>query len=160
MREFPDFSGPMAEWPRVELVRHVPEVLEDLSKSWELALATNAVNSNEEQIWAALRRVGLNRFLGKVYCFRKIGHKKPSPEFFGYILDDLGLEGSTVFMVGDDFESDVLGAVRCGIRAVWFNEHSNEARKAKSYDTIHDMRSLPQTLVTLRSASVQFRRSL
>jgi putative hydrolase of the HAD superfamily len=96
----------------------------------------------------------LNRFLGKVYCFRKIGHKKPSPEFFGYILDDLGLDASRVFMVGDDFESDVLGAVGCGIRAVWFNENSNEARNAKSYETIHDMRSLPRVLVALRAASV------
>ena len=154
MREFPDFFGPMVEWPRVEVVQYAPQVLEELNKSWMLALATNAVNSSEEQVWAALRRVGLNRFLGKVYCFRKIGHKKPSPEFFGYVLDDLGLEASRVFMVGDDFESDVLGAVRCGIRAVWFNEHSNEARTTKSYETIHDMRSLPQALLALRTAPV------
>jgi len=152
MRDFPDFSGPMVEWPRVEVVKYVPEVLEELSKSWILALATNAINSNEEQIWGALRRVRLNPFLCKVYCFRKIGHKKPSSEFFAYILDDLHLPASRVFMVGDDFESDVLGAVRCGIRAIWFNQHSNEARHAKSYDTVHDMRSLPRALDALRAS--------
>ena len=146
MREFPDFYGPMVEWPRVEAVQYAPKILEELSKSWTLALATNAINSNEEQIWAALRRVGLNRFLRKVYCFRKIGCKKPSPEFFAYIIRDLTLDASRVFMVGDDFESDVLGAVRCGIRAIWFNEHSNETRNAKEYVTIHDMRSLPRAL--------------
>jgi FMN phosphatase YigB (HAD superfamily) len=49
-------------------------------------------------------------------------------------------------MVGDDFDSDVIGAIRCGIRAVWYNEQSTEVRKAEMYQTIHDLRSLPEAL--------------
>jgi len=149
MRDFPEFSGPMIEWPRVEPVEHASDALAGLHKTWMLALATNAVDSNEEEIWAALARVELNRFFDRVYCFRKIGHKKPSPEFFGYILNDLGLDRSSVFMVGDDFDTDVIGAIRCGIRAVWYNEQSTEVRKAEMYQTIHDLRSLPEALNTL-----------
>jgi len=146
MRDFPEFSGPMIGWPRVEPVEHAPDVLADLHKTWTLALGTNAVDSNEEEIRAALARAELNRFLDRVYCFRKIGYKKPSAEFFGYILNDLGLDRSSLFMVGDDFDSDVIGAIRCGIRAVWYNEQSTEVRKAEMYQTIHDLRSLPEAL--------------
>jgi len=149
MRDFPEFRGPMVEWPHVELVEHALEALALLRKSWMLALATNAVASNEAEIWAALRRVRLNEFLDKVYCFRTIGRKKPSAEFFGYVLNDLGLDRSRVFMVGDDFEADVIGAVRCGIRAVWFNNHSTEARETEMYTTIRDLRLLPETLTRL-----------
>jgi FMN phosphatase YigB (HAD superfamily) len=146
MKDLPGFSGPMVGWPRVEAIEGAFEVLEQLHKSWMVALATNAVNSNEEQIWAALRRISLDCFVDKIYCFRKIGHKKPSPEFFAYVLNDLGLDSSSVFMVGDDFESDIVGAVRCGLRAIWLNKQSDEERTADMYRTVHDLRSLPQTL--------------
>jgi FMN phosphatase YigB (HAD superfamily) len=51
-------------------------------------------------------------------------------------------------MVGDNFEADVLGANRSGIRAVWFNEQGDETRTGEMYQTIHDLRSLPQALET------------
>ena len=146
MKDLPDFTGPMVGWPRVERIEGALEVLAELHKTWVLALATNAVNSSEEQIWAALRRVRLDCFLDKVYCFRKIGHKKPSSEFFAYVLNDLGVDRSSVFMVGDDFESDILGAVRSRIRAIWFNGHSGEERETDMYRTVHDLKSLPEVL--------------
>ena len=149
MREFPEFSGPMVDWPHVEPVEHALETLDLLRKSWMIALATNAVASNEAEIWAALRRVQLNEVIDKVYCFRTIRYKKPSAEFFGYVLNDLGLDRSRVFMVGDDFEADVMGAVRCGIHSVWFNHRSRELRETEMYTTIHDLRLLPETLTRL-----------
>lgn len=149
MRDYSEFSGPMVKWPRIGTMEYVPEVLTRLHQTWMLALATNAVDSDEGEIWAALRRCGLDQFLDKVYCLRMIGYKKPSPEFFEYILRDLGIDRSKVVMVGDDFDSDVLGAARSGIHAVWFNRDSLEIRKGELYDTIHDFRSLPQALAKI-----------
>ena len=146
MREFAGFRGPMVNWPRVEVVKDVLKVLAGLHDEWKLCLATNAPDSHEEEIWAALRRAGLDRFLDKVYCYRKIGRKKPSPEFFEYVLRDLGVDKSRVIMVGDDFESDVLGAVSSGIHAIWFNERSKESKVGEMFGTVHDFRSLPQAV--------------
>ena len=143
----------MLNWPRVEAVRDVPEVLEELHKTWKLCVATNASDSYEEEIWGALRRVGLNQFLDKVYCSRIIGHRKPSREFFEHILNDLGVNRSRVIMVGDDFESDVLGAVECRIHAIWFNEHSRESKIGEMFRTIHNFKSLPRALDSFRTRS-------
>jgi len=74
--------------------------------------------------------------------------KKPSKEFFGYILSDLGLEPSEAIMVGDDFEADVVGANNCGIRAIWYNSRTEENRESPMHRTVHDLRSLPQALET------------
>jgi hypothetical protein len=60
MRDFPEFSGPMATWPRVEAIPNVKEALEGLQAHWILALATNVEASDEPDIRAALRRVGLD----------------------------------------------------------------------------------------------------
>jgi putative hydrolase of the HAD superfamily len=142
MRDFKEFSGPMKDWPEVEALPGAAEMLAGLHPDWILAVATNADVSEEAEIRAALNRVGLDRWLDKIYCFKKIGHKKPSPEFFAYILNDLGLAPDRVVMVGDNYEADVLGANACGLRAVWFNEFSQEDRRNDMHCTIHDLRAL------------------
>jgi len=148
MRVFPEYEGPMAAWPKVEAMPHAIDVLTELRPRTMLAIATNAADSEEAEIRAALGRVGLNKLLDKVYCYRKIGHKKPSKEFFEHLLADLGLEKSQVIMVGDDFEADVIGANNCGIRAIWYNSRTEENRESPMHRTVHDLRALPQALET------------
>jgi putative hydrolase of the HAD superfamily len=146
MRVFKEFSGPMKDWPRVESIPGAAELLATLHPDWILAIATNAEVSGEADIRAALQRADLDQFLDKVYCFKNIGYKKPSPEFFQYILEDLQLAPQAIFMVGDNYEADVLGANRFNIRAIWFNQHSLDIRENDLQRTIHAMGELPDTL--------------
>jgi len=120
--------------------------LTSLKSDWRLALATNAAESDKAQIWAALKRVDLDKLIENIYCFRKIGHKKPSREFFEFILKDLGVTVDQVVMVGDSFEIDVVGANQVGIRAIWLNERSPDRCSGKLYRTISSLADLPQVL--------------
>jgi HAD superfamily hydrolase (TIGR01458 family) len=43
---------------------------------------------------------------------------KPSPDFFGLIVDDLGVDPSEAAIVGDDVETDVEGAIRAGLAGI------------------------------------------
>jgi HAD superfamily hydrolase (TIGR01458 family) len=43
---------------------------------------------------------------------------KPSCEFFYEAVDDMKLTPSEVVMIGDDIESDILGAKKCGIKTI------------------------------------------
>jgi FMN phosphatase YigB (HAD superfamily) len=149
MRDLQEFTGPMKNWPRVEAIPGAAEMLAALQPDWILAIATNAADSDEKDIHAALQRVGLDPWIDKVYCFNKIRHKKPSLEFFQYILEDLKLGPQSVCMVGDNYEVDVLGANGCGMRAIWFNEHSQEERQAALHRSIHSLAALPEALKDL-----------
>jgi FMN phosphatase YigB (HAD superfamily) len=146
MRDFTEFSGPMKDWPRLEAIPGAAATLAVLHPDWTLALATNAADSYEKDIRLALQRVALARWLDKIYCFREIGLKKPSLAFFQYILDDLKLNLRSICIVGDNYETDVLGANACGMRAVWFNPHSLELRETDLQRTIHDLIALPACL--------------
>ena len=148
MRDFPGFSGPMADWPHVEALPNVKEILAELRPQWTLALATNTIDSDETAIWKALDRAGLRSLLDKVYCFQSIGHSKPAPGFFDYIVKDLRMDRRRMVMVGDGFEKDVLGANQSAICGIWFNESSDEVRVGEMYKTIFDFRSLPDVLAT------------
>jgi len=147
MRDFPEFIGPMIMWPKVEALPDVREVLEELGSSWTLCLATNAADSTEELIWRALERVCLKGSFDKVYCAKNVGHRKPTPEFYIHILTDLCVRKESAIMVGDNFDTDVLGANKNGIRGIWLNEKTTEKRNGAMYKTIHELRALPSEVV-------------
>ncbi len=147
MRDFPEFSGRMATWPRVEVSAHAAEALSALrSMGRLLGLATNAADSTENDVWAALRRGGLDGLLDRVYCFRSVGFRKPSREFFEFIVRDIALPRPQIVMVGDNFEVDVAGANAAGIRAVWLAGAHEAHRTGDMHRTIVDLGDLPLLL--------------
>jgi len=146
MREFPEYQGPMVNWPRIEVLPHVEEVLTRLHPDYMLVVASNAAESDESAIWGVMKRTGLADLIDRAYCFKNVGYKKPAPEFFRFILDDLGLQPEQAIMVGDDFAADVLGAQGVGIRAIWYNGRTNVVRTGLLYNTIHDFQELPGML--------------
>jgi putative hydrolase of the HAD superfamily len=149
MREIPGFRGPMVDWPRIEIVPFIEEALQAVQMGWLTAIATNATDSDEIQIRAALQKGALDLYFDRIFCYRGVGYRKPSAEFFNHIQRALGFSANQLVMVGDNFEVDVLGPVRLGIRAIWFNEHSNDSRSGGLIRTIHDLRELPGALAEL-----------
>ena len=149
MRNYPAYSGAMADWPQVACLPYTLETLSALHKDWIIALATNAADSNEEQIWSALRRVGLEAMIDRVFCSQQLGLQKPDPAYFAAVLERLRLPRSSVIMIGDDFKEDVNGALQSGLRSIWLNEKSAERRNGPGFTTIHSLLELPSALVGL-----------
>jgi len=146
MRVFPQYDGPMTSWPRVEVVPHAREVLEALRSHWTIALATNAQDSKEEDIRQALALVELDTVVDEIYCYQRIGVKKPSRAFFQYIFDELAIDAADAVMVGDSYAADVEGALAVGMRAVWFNPKSDQEKAGELVRTVHSLIELPDVL--------------
>ena len=126
MRVFPEYSGPMAHWPRVEPVHGVMEALESLRHRYELVLLSNAVDSGAALVIDALERVGLDRHFHAVFTARDLGSMKPDPEFFRVALKEIECPPERAVMVGDDYRADIIGAKKSGMWAVWFNPTEKE----------------------------------
>jgi putative hydrolase of the HAD superfamily len=149
MRDFPGFTTPMADWPHVQALPGVSETLALLQPAWRMCVASNADVSDEPAIRRALGRVDLDRWFERVYCSRSIGFKKPEPQFFGFILQDLNVQPSQAVMVGDSYPTDVLGANTSGLKAVWFNWKTPEEQSTAMHSTIHQFDQLPGVLEEL-----------
>lgn len=149
MRVFPQQRGPMYKWPHVETMPGVIETLVKLQGKWHFCLATNATDSHEDEIQLALKRVSLEKYIERIYCYRNLGIKKPSAAFFTKIMKDLGISTNAAIMIGDDFNTDVTGAVNAGIQAVWYHPDGREDRKGEKYCTIHRFSELPEALKLL-----------
>jgi len=115
-----DYPGPMVEWPEVALVPGVDRALQDLQGPYELAVATNADDSDWTLVRAALELVNVDRYFDHIFSSRDLGVTKPDPMFFVRILDALGRAPSQVVMVGDNYTSDIGGAKDAGLWTVWY----------------------------------------
>lgn len=154
MRVFPEYEGPMANWPRVARVPGVEEALLALHPPYRLILATNAAESGEPLVRAALRRVGLERYFEAVLTAQELGVCKPDLAFFQALLREVGCVPLEAVMVGDDYQNDVTGAKRAGLWTVWFNPKASPCPLAHP---VHDaeakaMAELPAALEKLRLA--------
>ena len=149
MRDHPEITMPMVEWPTVEVIDGVADVLAYLHSSGrQFALATSASISNESQIRAALARGGLDQYFARIYCFENTQLPK-GEAFYRHILSDLGIPASETLMVGDGFQKDVQDSNAVGVFAVWFNPRSDETRKSESHVTVHSMQELLAFFVSL-----------
>jgi putative hydrolase of the HAD superfamily len=121
MRNLPGQCGPMANWPMVQAVAGVGEVLSALRPAYHLALATNAQDSGADLVRAALRRVRLGDAFDSLFTARDLGAAKPDPRFYQVLVTRLGYRPREMVMVGDDYTADVTGAKDAGWQAIWFN---------------------------------------
>ena len=53
----------------------------------------------------------------------EVGIAKPDPRIFQVALERLDCSPSQAVMVGDSWDTDIVGATRLGIRAIWLNRY-------------------------------------
>ena len=129
MKVFPEFSGPMAHWPKVEAVLGVEEALKMAAKDYQLVLASNAADSSSDLVRDALERVGLERYFLHVMTARDLGAAKPEPGFFKAVLRNTGCQPGEAVMVGDHFETDIASAKGVGLWTIWYNPRGKDPPK-------------------------------
>lgn len=153
MRVYPEAKASMAEWPIVELMPGVKEALPALRKAgFRLALISNAENSDVSQVRIALKRAGIDEFIERIYLARVLGSRKPEAAFFNAVLRDLECASSEALVVGDTLKDDIFGALRSGIKAVWFRPGRARIANFPLCTCIHDFNELPKYLSLLMSA--------
>jgi FMN phosphatase YigB (HAD superfamily) len=121
MADIPGNTGPMCNWPSIQVMPNAKETLRHLSQRVKCHIATNAEDSESSQIRLALARGGLEPFITDVFCYKTVGQAKPSPEFFAHVSRKLQVNLRDLVMVGDDLEKDIIGAMNCGLQAIWYN---------------------------------------
>ncbi len=135
-------------WPVSRPMRHLflpgtEEALTELGRDYRLALVTNGVPAVQRQKVAV---TGLDRVLDGIFVAGDLGIGKPDARHFQHALDTLGETTDTCVMVGDRLATDILGAVRLGMMAVWINPDGDDPGAVRPDAQIEDMRGLPAVL--------------
>ncbi len=119
-----------------------------LSRRATIAIVTNNTVSEQEE---KLRFLGLDRTVDFLVTAEEVGAKKPDAEIFQAALSRTGVRATDAVMVGDSWESDVLGARAAGIRSVWFNRFAVHPDPPLEVPEFRSFRSPDRVEALLRS---------
>lgn len=98
------------------------DLLEYLMPKYTLCVASNA--PYKEQV-RRLTNADFIKYFKFLFMSEKIGHQKPTKDFFDTCLEQIGpIEKSDVMMIGDSLSADINGATIYGIKTCWYNPNN------------------------------------
>ncbi|WP_047982828.1 HAD family hydrolase [Ornithinibacillus californiensis] len=102
-------------------------VLNQLKDNYQLVMLTNGSPSLQKtklELTPALLA-----YFDTIFISGDFGIGKPDPSLFNYLLEETGLTTSNSIMVGDNLNTDILGANRVGMKNVWINRNNQKTKE-------------------------------
>ena len=96
------------------------DILKRLTVEYELGLVTNF--AYPPGACRILDRFSLKSFFRVIVISGEVGWKKPSQQIFSIALSRLNANPEETLFVGDDYEADIVGAKRLGMRTVFLGK--------------------------------------
>lgn len=120
------------------LLPYTIEILEYLKPKYPMHIITNGFNESQAK---KLNASGLTPYFDLIITSETTGHKKPDARIFQYALDNLGINNHDAIMIGDNPNSDILGAINAKIDQVYFDPHG-KGIELKPTHTIKHLKEL------------------
>ncbi len=100
------------------LLPYAREVLEYLQPKYQLHIITNGFSEVQD---LKLSSGGIQHFFPFVFTSAQSGFQKPHKEIFLHALQATNARLEESLMIGDNYETDILGAKNTGMEAIFFN---------------------------------------
>jgi putative hydrolase of the HAD superfamily len=84
------------------------------------------VSNSEGRLAELIEEIGWGGVFAVVADSGKLGIEKPDPAIFAWTAEQLGVPLAGIVHVGDSWGADVDGAVRAGLRAIWFRARARK----------------------------------
>ena len=107
------------------------DVLKYLQSKYALHLITNGF---AEVQWIKLEHSGLKPFFEHIIVSEEVGTQKPDKAIFEIAMDRASTHADECIMIGDNYNTDIVGARKAGMDQVFFNPRKNRKREAVTYE--------------------------
>ena len=127
------------ECPRKKaLMPNAGKVLDKLSQDFELGIITNGFDDTQN---IKLKYSEIDHYFKWVVTSESSGYRKPAKGIFDFTLDYSGGSLENIVIIGDNLQTDILGAKNAGWKSVWYNPQKEPI--APSQLQVHDLIELP-----------------
>lgn len=110
------------------------EILTYLKKKYPLHVITNGFNESQSK---KMKSSGLDQYFDLIVTSETTGHKKPDPRIFHHAMEQLATSPELCIMIGDNPNSDILGAQNASIDQVYFNPNGKETELNPTFTISH-----------------------
>lgn len=116
------------------------EILQTIiEKGIKIAVVTNGPSAFQN---AKIDQLGLRKYVKEFIISEEVGFKKPEPEIYQIAMKKLMAKTQTTLFVGDNPNTDILGAFRLGLKTAWMaNDYIWEE---KSFEPDYTLNSVYQ----------------
>jgi len=118
------------------------EVLQYLQSKYTLHLITNGF---AEVQWIKLEHSGLRPFFEHIVISEEVGTQKPNKEIFEIAMQRANTVVDACIMIGDNFNTDILGAKNAGMDQIFFNPKKDRVRDTVTH-VITELKELKKIL--------------
>jgi putative hydrolase of the HAD superfamily len=138
------------DFPRYALLAEGAEaILDELKGKYPLALITNGPSTYAQK--RKIEYLGIADYFDVFEFAGELGIAKPDPEIFWKACEKLKIDPRKTMYVGNDFETDIIGAYNAGLVPVWIrvpgcsgSVDPQAALPAKDFQYISEIESLYQ----------------
>ncbi len=119
------------------------ELLEYLYPKYDLYILSNGFKELQEH---KMQTAGLRKYFKKIVLSEDIGINKPNPELFIYALQvaDATIENS--IMIGDMFDTDIVGAAGVEMDQIFYNRKGLEQLPFRPTYTVRNLLQIKEIL--------------
>ena len=124
------------------LVEGARELMDYLrQRGYRMHLCSNGFH---EVQYKKLAACGLKDYFDTIILSEDAGANKPSPQFFDYTFQRTHARRETTLMIGDNLQTDILGALSYGMEALLFNRWDAETNECPQKPTfiVHDLKEI------------------
>lgn len=100
------------------IIEGATEILEYLKQKYEMYVLSNGFT---EVQYKKIEYAGVQDYFKGIILSDQVGINKPHPIIFNYALDKANVLADNVVMIGDNINTDIVGAKNAGIDQIWFN---------------------------------------
>ena len=100
------------------------ELLEYLSPKYNMYILSNGFKELQSH---KMRTAGIDKYFDALILSEDIGVNKPNRELYEYALEKTGSKLEESIMIGDMFETDIVGAANIGMKQIYFNPKKKES---------------------------------
>jgi putative hydrolase of the HAD superfamily len=115
-----DYVAPSAE--AVEIIRKLK------AQGLKMAIVTNVVPELLEHQKKKVAALGIAELFDAIVYSAELGVHKPDRRIFDHAANLLGVSNADCLFVGDDPDSDVVGALGAGMEVVWLDRWQDDCR--------------------------------
>lgn len=119
-----DFALELNDWfldstaQKSGLIEGAVDLLEYLKQNYHIHMISNGFS---EVQYRKMKSAGVESYFEEVILSEEVGVNKPNPAIFDFALKKTGAYAEESVMVGDNFDTDITGAIRSRIDQIYFN---------------------------------------